>query len=127
MRKLTEAEYQKLVKAEERAERFSDLADRRLAQVNQLTEDLLEADAEAAELRLSLETHQHVLVQVWGLWHANRRIIVSMMQTFNRLHRARAWLRAWLNEDKVIMVKILSWANDQVNGSGLTGDASPRD
>ena len=119
MRKLTEAEYQKLVKAGERVEWFSDLVDRRLVQVNQLTEDLLEADAEAAELRLSLETHQHVLVQVWGLWHANRRIIVSMMQTFNRLHRARAWLRAWLNEDQATMVKLLSWANDQVNGPGL--------
>ena len=124
---MTEAEYQKLVKAEERAERFSRLADGRVKDILRLEEDLLVAEAEAAELRLSLETHQHVLVQVWGLWHANRRIIVSMMQTFNRLHRARAWLRAWLNEDKVIMVKILSWANDQVNGSGLTGDASPRD
>lgn len=125
MTKLDETRYEKL---QEKAERFARQVDRKGAEVNQLNEDLMVADAELAELRLEVDTHKDVLAQTWGLWAANRRMIMSLAGMADS--RKSKWLRRllgkWLNKDQAAMVKLLDWADEQVNGPADMGSASPR-
>lgn len=113
MRRLTEAEYQGLVKAAEVAQRFGDRVDQLSVEVNELTDALDAANAKAAYLERKIEVHTMVLHLAWGMWTANRRVLWALSRPWSK--RGRAWVEAWLEKDKTDMMDVLDRADKQVD------------